>query len=118
MRYNRNVEEEPTCPVCHVSVKPSDYFCFNCGKNLHPQPPSTSIFNQIVLYSGSIFLPPLGILWGLRYLRQEKQSTKMVGLIAIALTLISLIVVTRITIDFINTLNNQVNEQIQNFQGF
>ena len=113
------MEEELRCPVCHqVVVKSTDYFCFNCGKALRPKPLSTSIPSQISLYLKSLFLPPLGIIWGFRYLRQPDRASKIVCLITIILTVVILVWAVQFTVDFINTLNNQINNQLPTLQGF
>lgn len=106
------------CPVCHIDVKPTDYFCFNCGGNLKPKPPSTSLSKQLVLYVESILLPPYGIIIGIRYIRQNEIKSKLVGLTAIILTIISLVVFTKITLNLVNNINTQVNNQLQQFQAF
>src|ERR1700690_2123516 len=59
------------CPMCHIQVRLTDYFCYNCGKNLHPKPLSTSIEIQILYYVGSLVLPPMGFIWGFRYIREN-----------------------------------------------
>ena len=107
-----------TCPVCHVEVKSSDYFCANCGHNLKPTPPSTTVTTQLKIYLGSVFLPPIGLIWGVRYLKIPNQKSKIIGIIAIVLTIISLIVTTIVTINFINNLNQQVDKQLQMYQQF
>jgi len=70
---------------------------------------------QLVVYLESIFLPPYGILVGLRYLRQKENKSKVIGVLAIVLTIISIVVFTKVTLDFINTVNSQVNEQLKGF---
>ncbi len=105
------------CPVCHIEVRQSDYFCFNCGLNLHPKPPSTSIENQIMLYLGSFFLPPMGCIWGYKYIKIADGRSKMIGYICVAITMLSILIAVRSVMVVVNTVNSQVN-QIQNLQGF
>jgi hypothetical protein len=112
------MEDLVKCPVCHLEVRPTDYFCFNCGKNLKPKPPSTSGVQQLVVYLESIFLPPYGIIIGIRYLRQKESKAKVVGSIAVILTIVSIIVFTKMTMNLINNINTQVNNQLQQFEGF
>jgi len=112
------MDEISLCPGCHVAVRPTDYFCFNCGKNLHAAPPGTAPADQIKLYLGSVFLAPMGIFWGLRYLREESQKSKIVGIIAMTLSVVTLILVTRYTVNLVNTLNTQVEKQLQGIEGF
>lgn len=106
------------CPMCHIQVRQTDYFCFNCGKNLHPKPLSTSIMTQITYYVGSVVLPPMGVIWGFKYLKESNPKAKIVGLICIALTIAILVIAVVATIRLINTVNNQVNSQIENLMQF
>lgn len=107
------MENSVVCPFCHAEVKATDYFCFNCGKNLKPKPLSTSLIQQIVLYLESIFLPPFGIVIGIRYLRQKDITSKIVGIISIILTIISLLILIKVTISLMNTVNTQINNQLR-----
>ena len=107
------MENSPVCPVCHLEVKSTDYFCFNCGKNLRPKPLSTSLTKQITIYLESFFLPPYGLIIGLRYLKQKDNASKIVGIAAIVLTVISILIFIKVTNDLIKTVNTQVNTQLQ-----
>jgi uncharacterized membrane protein YvbJ len=98
------------CPQCHTKVRDADYFCFNCGKNLNPVPKSTSATAQTVLYLKSVLLPPLGIWYALPYLREDNQKSKMVGVVAIVLTVISLLIAFKLTKDLSDIVNQQVSE--------
>ncbi len=106
------------CPACHTTVKNTDYFCFNCGKNLHEKPPSISIFDQALLYAKCIFLPPMGFIWGCKYLKQSDQRTRIVGLVAYAITVIVFIWATAYTMNVFNTVSKQVNTQFEGVGGF
>lgn len=103
-----------TCPACHQPVQPNAYFCPNCGHNLKPTPPPTSLTSQLELYFKSALLPPMGIIWGMRYLKQPDFTSKIVGLIAIGITVAVLLVVVIGTIKLFNTINDQVNTQMEN----
>lgn len=107
----------PVCPVCHVSVRPADYFCYNCGKNLHPVPPSTTPGTILKIMLGSIFLAPMGIIWGFRYIPQKDVRSKIVGFAAMALSILTLVILVQYTVSTINTVQSQVNKQLENFQG-
>jgi hypothetical protein len=106
------MEEILICPGCHQPVAPIDYFCPNCGKNLRPSPLSTSPASQILLYLKTIILPPFGFYWGYRYLRQSDTTSKIVGLITILITLVEIIWLTQTTIAAVNTVNQQVQIQL------
>ncbi len=83
--------EPLTCPNCQLQLTDAVYFCPNCGKKIKEPPPSTSLWKQLSIYSISIFLPPFGLVPGIKYFLQKDQKTAMIGLIAIILTVISTI---------------------------
>ena len=109
---------EPTCPKCHTAVRPTDYFCFNCGVNLHPVPLSTTLTTEIMYYIGSIALPPLGFWWGIKYLKQNDPASKRIGILCMALTTVSFIFSSMWLVNYANTLNAQVSRQLNGLQGF
>jgi hypothetical protein len=106
---------EEKCTKCHVVVRPADYFCFNCGNNLKPVPPSLLPVDQIWLYTKSILIPPFGVLWAYRYLKENNNKSKIVGMIAVILTLISLVVSSILFKNFVNDVNTQVSKQMDSF---
>jgi hypothetical protein len=106
-----------SCPTCHTTVRPTDYFCFNCGKDLHPKPPSMTLERQIMLYLGSFFLPPMGIIWGLRYVRVGDTKSKTVGYVAMAITVVVILLYAVWITNVMNNVSQQIN-QFQNLQGF
>ena len=105
------------CPFCHIAVRPADYFCSNCGKNLHPAPLGTGVFDIAKLYLGSVFFTPMGIFWGMRYLREKNNTSIIVGVIAMLLSLVTLIVAIQYTVSFMNTINSQMGKQFQGIEG-
>lgn len=112
------MEQTLLCPTCHTTILPTYYFCYNCGKNLKPVPPPTSVPRIILLFLGSIILAPLGIVWGVRYLRQPDRKARIIGIIAIVLTLLSFVIATKVTIDYLNKVNEEVTKQMNSMQGF
>lgn len=105
-------DQSTVCPTCHVQVKINDYFCFNCGASLKQKPPSVSSLSQISVYAKSLLLPPLGVIIGLRYLRQKDNSSKIVGIVAILITIIPLIFMIITTIKLTKFINTQVDQQL------
>jgi predicted nucleic acid-binding Zn ribbon protein len=105
------------CPVCHQPVEEADYFCRNCGRNLRKKPLSTSAGKQILVYLGSIFLFPLGFIWGIRYIREYNRAAKTTGLICLIISVLVLFAVIYVTFMIISGINNQVNQQLQIYQG-
>lgn len=81
--------EPSICSVCKQPIQISWNFCPNCGNTLRVRPLSTSIGKQLVIYAVSFFLPPFGLGYAIKYIRQEDTKTKVVGIISIVLTILS-----------------------------
>jgi hypothetical protein len=109
---------EPICPQCHVAVRPTDFFCYNCGKNLKPKLLSTTLTTEIMYYAGSLVLPPLGYWWGIKYLKQPDPASKRIGILCIVITTISFIVTSIWAVDYINKINATVSSQLNGVGGF
>ena len=77
------------CPACHQPILEKYYFCPNCGKNLKEKILPVSGLIQIGLYALAIFLPPLGLWPGIKYVMKSNPYAKRVGAVTIVLTLIS-----------------------------
>lgn len=101
------------CSSCHQPIDPSHYFCPNCGKNIKSKPLSTSISAQIFLYLKTLLLPPLGIIWGSRYLRQPDKVSKLVGWFTIIITIVEIVWLIQSTVSIVNTVNQQINQQMK-----
>lgn len=116
------MEETPitnvVCPKCHTAVRSTDYFCFNCGNPLQVKPPGVGIMDQVLLYCGSILLPPMGIIWGLRYLRVSDAKSRVIGLVAIALTIIVIVVSVKIAMNIVGAVNAQMGSGFGSLEGF
>jgi len=107
----------PSCPRCHVAVRPTDFYCYNCGAEVQEKPVHVSIPEQLGLYLGSLILPPMGLFWGFKYYRKKGHQPKVVGLIAVLLTLTSTVVATIYSIQLMNQVSEQVNQRVSNFQA-
>jgi ABC-type glycerol-3-phosphate transport system permease component len=100
-----------TCPKCQNSIDITDFFCRVCGYNLKGKPLSTSFFKQLSIYLISFLLPPFGLIPAIKYLRQDESRSKQVGIIAVVITLVSLIISIWLLLNFINTFNQVLNNQ-------
>lgn len=107
---------QQTCPFCHVVTFPNNYFCPNCGKKLREKPFSTSVLSQIGIYLLSVLLPPLGLWPAFRYLRQKDEKAKIVGLVALVLTVLSTVVTLWLAIQIMVSVNKNINEQLNMYQ--
>ena len=113
--------EQKYCPKCQFLILETYFFCPNCGKSLKLESSATSAIKQIGIYALSLFLPPLGLWPGIKYLKAEDPTAKIIGGVAILLTTISIIVTIWLTMGLVNkfnqTLTNQINlNQYQNLE--
>jgi hypothetical protein len=85
------MNEITECPSCKFSLDQKWYFCPNCGKQLREAPIVISIPKQILIYFVSFFLAPLGLGWGLKYIKYKDNKVKIVGIISIILTILAIV---------------------------
>ena len=106
------------CPACGNIVPPDFIFCPRCGKQIKEPPISTTVFTQTWMYLLSIFLPPLGLWPGIKYVRHSDPKAKKIGWIAIGLTIVSCIVTIWATFAFLNVYLNTFNETLNGLGGY
>ena len=111
------MEPQLTCPQCKENILPTEYFCPQCGKKLKDKPPSTTFSRQLTVYAISFFLPPFGLWPAIRYLRQQDEKSKKIGLAAIFITISSILLTIWLTVSFINSFNRELNNQLELYQG-
>ena len=107
--------EQTNCKFCGQAIFTNYYFCPYCGKKII-EPPITAL-KEISVYLLSVFLPPLGLWPGIKYLSQKNEKAKRVGLIAIILTIISTIVTIWISIGLLGSLTQSLNAQMNQYPG-
>ena len=107
------MDTQAICTRCQGNVSSSDYFCPSCGKKLKEKPLSTGILKQVLIYSLSFFLPPLGIWPAVKYLKQPDQKSKNVGLITLILTIISIGITIYISISLLNSYSKDLSNQVK-----
>lgn len=73
---------------------------------------STAISKQIFVYLLSFILPPLGLWPAIKYLKQKDEKSRMIGFIAIVLTIIATVFTIWFTFGFINTFNRELNANL------
>ncbi|MCL4338626.1 zinc ribbon domain-containing protein [Patescibacteria group bacterium] len=110
-------KSQQICPFCHTRTLQDYFFCQNCGSKLKQKPLSVSIGKQITVYLVSILLPPLGYIWGYKYLRQEGTIAKKIGIAAIILTTVSIILSLWATQSLVNSINQALNKQMAPYQN-
>jgi hypothetical protein len=100
------------CPACSVSVQRSFTFCPSCGKPLRTSPPSTSVSRQIIVYLISFFVAPFGLWFAWKYLKQEDQQSKMIGVAAIVLTIVAVAITVWAMAGLFNSVSQLLNPMI------
>ena len=106
------MEPNLLCKYCNANITSLDFFCPNCGKQIKEKPVAVGVGTQIGVYFLSFFLPPLGLWPAIKYLRQEDTVSKRIGIIAIVLTVISVIITLWSFSAFLNLMSGQLNSQI------
>lgn len=97
------------CSSCQTPNAPDAYFCFHCGKKLKEQLISTSILKQVLVYSVSFFLPPVGLGWAFKYISQKNEKARIIGWVIILLTIISIALTLWIAIGFLRYYSDLLN---------
>lgn len=110
MVYDRYMSEEISqCPQCQMILVPHTNFCPNCGFHIVQQPQILSVGKQIWIYFVSLLLPPLGLIWTFKYFRSESQQLKRIAIIALTLTVVSVILTLWFTVGFFQSLQSQLS---------
>ena len=105
-----------TCKHCKAGVLENFYFCPNCGKKIKEPPFKFSWGKTIAILLESVLIPPFGLIPGIRYFLKDDHKAQVIGMVAIGLTIISMIVGIMFTINlFKGTMKtyNDIN-QMQN----
>ena len=103
------------CPVCQFKIQSDWFFCPNCGKGLKEKPLVISIGKQIIIYLVSFFLTPLGLGWGLKYVRSTDKKVKTIGIISIVLTVLSIILISMVFKSFIDQYSKVLNNLVPSY---
>ena len=114
-----SIENNPLphfCKYCSKPVGENDIFCLSCGKRLKPQPASLSILSLIWLLTLSTLLPPLGIGLTIRYIKDQNPKARIIGWVSVFLTLTMITITYFVAKSYFESLNEQVNQALQNYQ--
>jgi len=84
------MEVSTACTICKQPIEVNWNFCPNCGNVLRIKPLSTSVLRQLVIYAVSFFLPPFGLGYAFKYLRQSDHKSRMIGIVSIIFTVLSI----------------------------
>jgi hypothetical protein len=103
------ISPEIFCPSCNAPMMASANFCSNCGKSLRAKPPATSVSRQIIVYLVSFFLAPFGLWYAWKYLKQNDRKSKIIGAVAIALTIVAVAIAIWTTVGVYNLVSQYIN---------
>jgi hypothetical protein len=103
------------CPACKLKIQSDWFFCPNCAKKLKEKVPVISIPKQILIYSVSFFLSPLGLGWGLKYVCFKDKKIKTIGIISIVLTVLSIILMISTFKSFIDQYAKLLNNLVPSY---
>lgn len=106
---DNQVNNQEICDLCHKAVLPEYYFCPNCGNKLREELKPISFMTKLGLYALALFLPPLGLWPGAKYMIKKSKEAKKVGAITIVLTILSSILTTWAIFHVFEGYMSQVN---------
>lgn len=111
------MDKQFPCPACNFPVIPPFYFCPNCGKKLKDPPYKIEPLKILGLILLSVLLPPLGFWPGIKLLGNSDRRAQGIGILAIALTVISLVITVWYSIIFINAQVKSMQGQLNMYQN-
>jgi hypothetical protein len=97
------------CKECGHEISDEAFTCPNCGKPQRDKTPSVSFSGQAFVYFVSLFLPPFGLWYVWKYLKQKDQKSRRIGYVALILTIASLAITIWLTQKTIDSLNQSLN---------
>jgi len=113
------MDSEIICSKCqtHFPSSPILYFCPNCGNKLKDKALSTSTGKQIGVYLISFFLPPFGLWPAIKYLKQPNSKAKIIGWVAIVLTIFSIVFSVWAAAGMVQFTNQIVGNQMKQYEN-
>lgn len=116
-QQNESVAPLPStyCKFCSATVSVGDYFCRDCGKKLKEKPVSLGPLPLLWLFVLSAFLPPFGIGLSIKYIRDQNEKARVVGWVSLLITAIVIILSVQFTLSAMQTINQQINSEMQNY---
>lgn len=110
----QSIIDQNVCPFCQAQLTDKSLYCSSCGRRVREKILPASLVFQLGIYLLSFFLPPLGLWPGFKYLKQINSKLRIIGVIAILLTFISIVISVILLFHLMNYVNQQVNSQLQN----
>lgn len=98
------------CPKCGNTIFPTDEFCAHCGLKLSFKKDSFSVWKIIWIIFVSLVLPPFGLIWTWKYFKSKDSAEKKIAIMALVLTVFSVILNIWLGFGIIRAVNQQVNQ--------
>jgi len=99
-------QPETICPSCKSAAPAFANFCPTCGKQLKAD---TRLAKKIIIYFVSLFLPPFGLWYAVKYLKQGDYESRKIGIISIILTIISTLATIWLSAQILNSISQSFN---------
>ena len=103
------MDNQFVCQTCGNILAPDDTFCGHCGAKVGSGVQTIGLGKQIWIYFVSLFLPPLGLIWTWKYLRSGSPQQKRIGWIALALTVVGILLTLWTIGGFLQGIQTQLN---------
>jgi len=113
---NKTEINKLVCQNCKNILQTKAAFCQYCGKQVSNYLIQTNASKQILVYLVSFFLPPFGLIYAYKYLKQGDSKSKKIAYLAIALTITSIGISLWVSTKILNTLSTQLNNQVNSYQ--
>lgn len=68
--------------------------------------------SRVALYAASFLLPPLNLIWTVKYLKTPDPEARKIGIISLVITVVALILGIWISLSLFKNLNRQITGQM------
>lgn len=96
-----------SCAYCSATLPEGANFCPKCGKETAIK--KMSLFSIALALAVSLFLAPFGLVFAARYLKRPERNAKVIGILCVVFTAVSIILTLVVAKNFINTYYGSLN---------
>ena len=104
------------CQYCKTQVEATAFYCPTCGKKIREKPLNTTFWFQVGLYAASILLPPLNLIWAVKYYKSPDPKAKKIGTVSLIITVFALIISLWIASALFKNISQQITGQMDQYQ--
>ena len=110
------VPASSVCQYCKTQVEATAFYCPTCGKKIREKPLNTTFWYQVGLYAASILLPPLNLIWAVKYYKSPDPKAKKIGTVSLIITVFALIISLWIASALFKNISQQITGQMGQYQ--